>query len=135
MRAFRRAMWRIPVRSRKFTTPTTHLFGYLRSLGFHRVERMRRRLRVQGLSSHEIQSVAEEAYIYGYPLVLMDVMRRMHTAVSVPTAEGAPINQFAHARFLPDSHSKHGLRPHADSVCSSAWLDLSRQPMILTIPS
>jgi hypothetical protein len=86
------------------------------------------------LSPHEIQSVAEEAYIYGYPLVLMDVMRRLHTAVPAAAEDGAPINQFAHSRFLPDADGKHGSRPHADSLRSRAWLDVSRQPMILTIP-
>jgi hypothetical protein len=78
--------------------------------------------------------VAEEGYIYGYPLVLMDVMRRMQTAVPFPTAEGAPLNQFSHSRFLPEPHTKEAVRPHADSLRSTAWLDVSPQPIVLRIP-
>jgi len=95
---------------------------------------MRRRPNAQTWAREEIQRVAEEGYIYGYPLVLMDVMRRMHTAVSFPTAEGAPLNRFSHSRFLPEPHTKETARPHADSLRSTAWLDVSVEPIILRIP-
>jgi len=95
---------------------------------------MKRRPNAQAWACEEIQKVAEEGYIYGYPLVLMDLMRRLHTAVPFPTAEGAPLNQFSHSRFLPDPHTKETPRPHADSLRSTAWLDVSSQPIILRIP-
>jgi len=95
---------------------------------------MKRRPNAQAWAREEIQKVAEEGYIYGYPLVLMDLMRRLHTAVPFPTAEAAPLNQFSHSRFLPDPHTKETARPHADSLRSTAWLDVSSQPIILRIP-
>ena len=41
-----------------------------------------------------------EAYVYGYPLVVMDVSREVLTAVPAPNSEGtlAPINQLGKMR-------------------------------------
>src|SRR5215467_77669 len=127
-------MWRIQEAFRKITSYLTHLSGYRPSSGFHYSVRMRRRPNPQSRTREEIQKVAEEGYIYGYPLVLMDVRRRVYTAVPFPTAEGAPLNQFAHSRFLPEPHTTEQVRPHADSLRSTAWVDVSSQPVILRIP-
>jgi len=86
------------------------------------------------MQGEAVQAVAEEGYIYGYPLVLADIRRRIHTAVASPTETGAPLNLFAHRRFVPGPHTKDALRPYADSLRSTAWLDLSREPVILNIP-
>src|SRR5215831_2021567 len=96
---------------------------------------MKRRIEVPVVGHEEFHRIAEEAYIYGYPLVLMHVRQRMHTAVSSPTFRNAPLNQFAHSRFFPMPHDKDMVRPHADSLSSSAWLDLSNEPIVLSIPS
>src|SRR5262245_58519781 len=95
---------------------------------------MSRRPKLQGWTREEIQKVGEEAYIFGYPLVLMDYMRRIGTAVPYATAEGAPVNQFCHSRFLQERYAKNTSRPHADCLPTTAWLNLSRQPMILNVP-
>jgi hypothetical protein len=95
---------------------------------------MKGRINTHGLIPKEIQLVAEAGYVYGYPLVLLDVMRRIHTAVPFPTSHGAPVNQFAHSRFVPGPHTKEPFRPFADSLRSVAWLDLSKEPIILSVP-
>ena len=46
------------------------------------------------LTEDEAAKLAAEAYVYGYPLVLMDVSRQVMTAVAKPTTTAAPINQF-----------------------------------------
>src|SRR3954464_10998257 len=89
----------------------------------------------QQISRDEAHQIAVDAYIYGYPLVLMDVMRRAQTSVPFPNSHSAPINRFAHERFLPGPHYKGFVRPHADGVASSAWLDLSDGPIVLNIPA
>ena len=83
----------------------------------------------------EAEAIAEEAYVYGYPLVLMDVTRRVCTAVPYPTDHKAPENQFAHLRVFPGPWHKEVVSPHADTLYSVAWLDLSRQPIILSVPA
>src|SRR2546426_2772021 len=100
----------------------------------HRLGIVKRPLKIQNVPREEVQRVAEDVYIYGYPLLLMDVMRRMHTAVSFPRFPSAPVNHYAHGRLLPGPHSKDVVRPHADMLCSSAWLDLSKEPVVLSIP-
>jgi hypothetical protein len=85
-------------------------------------------------AAEQAQAIAEDAYIYGYPLVLMDVIRRMCTSVPAPTADRAPKNQFAHIRSYLHTHQGI-LRANADALYSLAWLDLSKQPIVLTVPA
>lgn len=84
----------------------------------------------------QARAIAKDAYFYAYPLVLMDVTMRQATntqdALAVPGR--APINQFAHLRSFPSSNSKEIARPSFDALYSSAWLDLSREPIILSVP-
>ena len=82
----------------------------------------------------EIERVAEDMYIYGYPLLLMDVVKRRQTATPHPTLHRAPVNQFAHGRFLPGPHDKSVVHPNADCLTSFAWLDLSSEPVVVSIP-
>ena len=71
------------------------------------------------------RATAAEAYIYGYPLVLMDVSRTKLTNVSHPNGKGqAPINQFGNVRTFPDATFTDVVSPNADTLYSSAWLDL-----------
>lgn len=86
---------------------------------------------------NEAQSVVlQEAYEYGFPLVLMDVTKQVSTNVSSPDSEKirAPINQFVHAKSFPDASFKDVVRPNVDTLYSMAWLDLSEQPMVLEVP-
>jgi hypothetical protein len=94
---------------------------------------MKRPLRLS-VTRKEIQRVAEDVYIYGYPLLLMDITRRRETAVSHPGLRNAPINQFAHGRFPSAPHDKDVGHPHADCLRSSAWLDLGKEPLVLSLP-
>lgn len=83
----------------------------------------------------EALEIATDAYIYAFPLVLMDVTRRVSTNVEKPTAlMRAPANQFAHAREFGAQGLTGAVRPSADTLCSSIWLDLTREPIVVTVP-
>lgn len=82
----------------------------------------------------EAKMLAEQIYAYGYPLMIMDVSKDMMTATSVPTDDKAPINQFAHKRSFPDASFTDIVSPNADTLYSTAWLDLSKEPIILSVP-
>lgn len=88
------------------------------------------------LSEQNVQAIARDAYVYAYPIVLMDVTRRQVTnvpdATSVPMR--APVNQFAHFRSYPDANAKDVVRFNFDTLYSFAWLDLSREPIVLSLP-
>src|SRR5258708_31729357 len=81
----------------------------------------------------EIREIAASAYTFAYPLVLMDLTRR--TDSEWRAQAGLPgANQFAHAKEFPDDRSRIVIRPNADTLYSTAWLDLSREPILLHVP-
>ena len=81
-------------------------------------------------------SLAKQAYIYGYPVVLMYETMRSSTNVVAPEWNNifAPVNQFGHFRTFPDATFKAVVKPNCDTYYSSAWLDLSQEPVVLTVP-
>jgi DNA sulfur modification protein DndE len=86
------------------------------------------------LSVAEAEAIAVDAYIYGYPLVTMDMTRRVLTNTACPSGGRAPMGQFANARAYPDASFRAVTAPNADTLYSTAWLDLSREPYILFLP-
>jgi len=79
----------------------------------------------QPLNPLEAEAIATLGYIYGYPLVLMDVSR---------AAWPAPINHFDHTSEFPDDRFTDVVSPNVDTLYSSAWLDLGREPIVLAVP-
>ena len=89
---------------------------------------------LQGWSHAAVEATEEEAhrigvqaYVYGYPLVLMDITRKV-------MVRRVPMNQFYHAAAFPTAVFKVVVRSNVDTLYSSAWLDLSREPMVLSVP-
>ncbi len=74
-----------------------------------------------------LQRLVGEVYIYAYPMMLMDVTRQVDTAK-------VPLNTFQHDRIRPDPGSKHAAAANADVLYSRAWLDLSKEPVVLSFP-
>jgi len=56
----------------------------------------------QAVSDSEAQEIAREAYIYVYPLVLMDVTMRVGTNVTHVVGLRGPVGQLANGRAFPD---------------------------------
>ena len=84
----------------------------------------------------EARSIAQEAYIYGYPLVTTKItgLAFVNTAKPDPQTLQAPVNQFVHMPEYPPA-TYHGVTaPNADTLYSCAFLDLSGEPMVLSYP-
>jgi hypothetical protein len=82
-----------------------------------------------------IQSIAKEAAIFGFPLMLMDVSKQVMTRGKRTKGDwAAPINQFFHAPEFPDDTFTNVVTPNVDTLYSSAWLDLSKGPIVLSVP-
>jgi hypothetical protein len=91
--------------------------------------------RAADLSPDEIRQIAAEAYVYLYPLVLMDITRRISTNVDAGAKPGfGPMNAFTHMRAFPPGDFKEVVRPNFDTLYSIAWLDVSKEPMIVSAP-
>ncbi len=84
----------------------------------------------------DIYSIARDAYLYAYPLVSMEATMRQATNAPNATAVfmRAPVNQFAQVRTYPKADSKVVVRTNFDTLYSSAFLDLTREPMVLSVP-
>ncbi|MGZ4603918.1 MAG: DUF1254 domain-containing protein [Kineosporiaceae bacterium] len=79
-------------------------------------------------------TLAAEALIVTYPLVLMDLVKAQLTATARAGSLRAPVNEFAHMpRFAPAPLAPL-ITPNLDTLTSSAWLDLSSEPLVLSVP-
>ncbi|MCE9566982.1 MAG: DUF1254 domain-containing protein [Planctomycetes bacterium] len=90
--------------------------------------------RAEGLTEAEATQIATDAYIYGYPLVTMEYTRRVMTNVAEPKDNHAPMGQFYKARVYPDAKFRDVTAPNADTLYSTAWLDLTKEPSTLSLP-
>lgn len=75
-----------------------------------------------------------EAYIYAYPLVTMELTRRVSTNVTVPEGSQAPMGQFAKLRGYPAVDDHTVTAPNTDTLYTIAWLDVSKEPWIISVP-
>jgi hypothetical protein len=75
---------------------------------------------------------AVDAYVYLYPLVLLDLTRRRMT--NGDGAGHAPANTFAHVRGALPPEFRDVVRPSFDTLHSFAWLDLRRGPVVVSVP-
>ena len=80
------------------------------------------------------QAAAKDAYLYGYPLVLMDVTRAKMTNVPSVAGLAAPMGQFVNLRAFPDATFTDVVSPNADTLYSIAWLDLKQEPIVMSVP-
>lgn len=79
--------------------------------------------------------IAADAYVYAFPLVCLELTRRAATNVSAPSPTGrAPMNQFAHREAFADPGTTDLIRPSADTISSTMWFDVAREPIVIALP-
>jgi len=89
----------------------------------------------------EARQIAAAAYVFGYPLVFVDVLKEHQTAVPAPNATlgVAPINQLIRVyQAQPTTASPNVPRvpyPNVDASQIPAWLNLTKEPMVLSVPA
>jgi hypothetical protein len=87
------------------------------------------------LIAQEAYEVGLEAFVYFYPLVLMDVTRRQLTNIEAGKMAGrGPMNTFTHIRTYPTVEFREVVRPNFDTLYSLGWLDLTKEPMVVSAP-
>jgi hypothetical protein len=89
----------------------------------------------QGVNEAEAQAIAIDAYIYFYPLVTMDVTRRQFTNIEPGKELGkGPMNMFNNVPEYPPADFKGVVRPNFDTLYSIAYLDMTKEPVIVSVP-
>jgi len=78
--------------------------------------------------------LATDAYIYGYPLVTMEMTRRVITNVARPEGTKAPMGHIIKLRQYPDASFRDVTAPNADTLYTTAFVDVGKEPWVLSIP-
>jgi hypothetical protein len=86
------------------------------------------------VKQHEAKQTGIEAYIYAYPLVTMELTRRVLTNFETPNQKGAPIGQFMKLQAYPTVDDRQVTAPNADTLYTMVWMDVSKEPWIISSP-
>src|SRR5215470_11584728 len=78
--------------------------------------------------------LATDAYIYGYPLVTMEMTRRVVTNVAKPEGTHAPMGQLIKLREYPNASFRDVTAPNADTLYTTAFFDVGNEPWVLSVP-
>src|SRR3981189_957127 len=86
------------------------------------------------ITEEAAHTVAVDAYIYFYPLVLTDVSRKQFTNVDDKRNLRGPTNTFVNVPAYTPADFKGVVRSNFDTLYSLAWLDLTKEPVIVSAP-
>ena len=86
------------------------------------------------LTADEAHAVGVDAYLYFYPLILMDLTRKQLTNIDQKEAGKGPMNKFVSIPAYPPADFKGVVRPNFDTLYSVAWLDLTKEPLVISAP-
>lgn len=73
--------------------------------------------------------IAAEAYLFGYPLVVME-LTRLHALQTL-----GPENQLQRVRRFPDADFKAVVRPNVDTLYTTAFIDMDAGPWVFEMPA
>lgn len=79
-------------------------------------------------------SIASDAYIYGYPLVTMEMTRRVITNVAAQEGSRGPMGTIIKLRQYPDAKFRDVTAPNADTLYTTAFFDVGDEPWVLDQP-
>jgi hypothetical protein len=87
------------------------------------------------ITEQEARAIGVDAYLYFYPLITMDITRKQLTNIEPGKEIGrGPMNAFWDVPVYPPASDKSVVRFNFDTLYSPAWLDLTLEPMIISVP-
>lgn len=81
-----------------------------------------------------VAAIAEKAYVFGFPLVIMDITRDVQTDPTDGSEKSGGTNRVSHIRTFPDPAFHDFVTPNVDTLYSIAWLDLKHSPVVFSVP-
>jgi len=87
------------------------------------------------ITEQDAHAIGVNAYLYLYPLVTMDVTRKQFTNVEPGKEMGrGPMNTFASMPEFPPASFRGVVRPNFDTLYFTAWVDVTIEPVIVSVP-
>jgi hypothetical protein len=86
------------------------------------------------LTATEAKALAKDAYLFGLPLVFIEIQFDYDSYTTKVTETKAPVNQFVHYRAFVDASDRSVVGFNVDTLYSFSKLDLSHEPIVLSIP-
>jgi hypothetical protein len=87
------------------------------------------------LTEQETHDIAVDAYVYFYPLISADITRRVSTNIEAGKEPmKGPMNTFLNAPSYPPGNLKLVVRYNFDTLYSLAYLDMTKQPVVVSSP-
>lgn len=87
------------------------------------------------LTEQDAHAIGVDAYTYFYPLITMDLTRKQFTNIEPGKEFGkGPMNMFVSVPEYPPADFKGVVRSNFDTLYSIAWLDLTKEPLIVSAP-
>ncbi|MGF6286428.1 DUF1254 domain-containing protein [Pseudomonas silensiensis] len=87
------------------------------------------------VTAQEAHAIGVDAYVYFYPLLTMDITRKQFTNIESGKEFGkGPMNTFVSVPQYPPADFKGVVRSNFDTLYSIAWLDLTKEPLVIAAP-
>jgi hypothetical protein len=95
--------------------------------------------RAEGIDISKFQGIddfwlATDAYVFGYPLVTMEMTRRVVTNVAGIEGTRGPMGQLIKLRQYPNASFRDVTAPNADTLYTTAFFDVGKEPWVLSVP-
>ena len=74
-----------------------------------------------------------KAYVYGFPLIMMDLTKEAATAATAGEIT-APVEPVLRMTQYPDASFRAVARTGLDTLFAVAWADLEKEPLVLSVP-
>ena len=85
------------------------------------------------VTEQEAHAIGVDAYVYLYPLITMDITRKQLTNTDKGFGRG-PMNVFHNVPAYPPASDKSVVRTNYDTLYSITYLDLLKEPVVVSVP-
>src|SRR5271168_1436485 len=87
------------------------------------------------ITEEAAHAIGVDAYLYFYPLISVDITRKQSTNIEAGKEfSKGPMNMFVSVPAFPPADLKVVVRINFDTLYSIAWLDLTKEPQIVSVP-
>jgi hypothetical protein len=88
------------------------------------------------ITEQEAHAIGVDAYLYFYPIVSFDLTRLQSTNIEPGKEIGkGPMNTFTNFPAYPPGNYKVVVRMNFDTLYSWAWLDMTKEPIVFSVPN